>query len=1383
MIINHMHMKKYLPLGIAAALGLTLFACQSKEQDVLDESFCAPPEDVEFYAEMEQAGEDADTKVFADKDLKVLWDADDCISIFNKYTYNRKYRFQGETGATAGVFKPEPLSESISGSSLKLIYAVYPYQEETYVLYDAALSVNFPTQQAYAEKSFGRGANVMVSTTFDNYLFFKNAGGYLAVKLYGEGVKVSGLRIEGNGGERLSGPATIYVHPDKDPEVAMTDEAVSEVFLSCSEPVELGATPDEATTFWVVIPPTYFGQGFTLTVYDERGKAFVKQTDREIWIERNYISTMSPVEVVMPAQPDNEIWYTTTDGNIIQYPYQDPTEGFWPHVVSNVYENGQGVITCDEPITVIGPNAFQMIQNLASIELPGSVKTIGYAAFNYCPALTEIWLPEGVESIQASAFQLNENLQKVYVPSTVTEFIGNPFISCPNLSFVGPLASEDSHCLVSNGVLIAFSPNGLSEYVIPDGVREIGESAFEWSGLSKVEVPEGVQVIQYHAFNLNYQLTEVILSEGLQEIGRHAFTACTVLPELFIPSSVESIGIGAFLNCRQLERFSGKFVSEDSRCLIVDGNLVAVALKDLEDYTVPDGVSRLSSSTFGAIRTLRHLTFPASLSQIGSLSISNTYNVLETITLLSVTPPVPDYEGEPLFNDLGNCVILVPSESYDAYVAAPGWSNYAESIRVAGNYYGVYFPEQDASGDHLVTTDEEPAIEITLVRSNTEGEIVVPVSTKFSEEGIFTLGEIRFADGEAETTCTLSFANAALGVNYSAHIEITDPAYAAPSLTSIDLSVTRVQMQYFLNPETGEKALVHWTQGWWGETVDTYIKYYELNGVRICTTETLPETHYTNGSYYTGYGFWGLSAVEGQWEWTFYWFPNQNNADGHNLIRIPNQLAGWHNDKYDADVYVRDYFDYNVGGGSDEEFLSFAANNSGVVSYYDGNGGFYLSVRSYYMYNVGGWGPGLFETVGEAEGFDRGDYSLSLSTDYPSDGVTPVFVNAGADIDYVDYKVLAGELSPNEIDEQIALALNGGTGLTRIEDFNIDDDGKHTTLRLSPARSGKYTVIALAYSSTRGYKNSASIVFNHITAEDAQGLIVNVSVYAEDVPDGNCHDSFVYGISGKDLTEVHVAVFPARAIDGDGLENVMNVVKNEPGYAVNGETLAAINFTGYSTVYNKALAETTYYVIVWATNGSLDTVVYDTYTTAPLPYEWTYMGQGTLTDDFLNPMFGYSIVTVPCDFYQDPNFPGIYMMTGFQLELSAHFWSVDVSEMEQYEGEDNYWYNARIIIDARNPEAVVINDQAFGIYINTNYGSVRIQTEATGTLTDGRIVWPSYNVYLGLTAVDTWYSSNRSGGFEITFPEAASSAGVSRRAAASGSMKVKKTLKLIDEAK
>ena len=53
-----------------------------------------------FYATIE---EDA-TKVFADEKLRVLWDADDRVSIFDHYTFNEEYRFTGETGANAGWF-------------------------------------------------------------------------------------------------------------------------------------------------------------------------------------------------------------------------------------------------------------------------------------------------------------------------------------------------------------------------------------------------------------------------------------------------------------------------------------------------------------------------------------------------------------------------------------------------------------------------------------------------------------------------------------------------------------------------------------------------------------------------------------------------------------------------------------------------------------------------------------------------------------------------------------------------------------------------------------------------------------------------------------------------------------------------------------------------------------------------------------------------------------------------------------------------------------------------------------------------------------------------------------------------------------------------------
>jgi hypothetical protein len=53
--------------------------------------------------------------------------------------------------------------------------------------------------------------------------------------------------------------------------------------------------------------------------------------------------TFIPEPYFGPA--DNEIWYTTTDGSIISPNLYD--------VCDNTYENGQGVITCNGPITHI----------------------------------------------------------------------------------------------------------------------------------------------------------------------------------------------------------------------------------------------------------------------------------------------------------------------------------------------------------------------------------------------------------------------------------------------------------------------------------------------------------------------------------------------------------------------------------------------------------------------------------------------------------------------------------------------------------------------------------------------------------------------------------------------------------------------------------------------------------------------------------------------------------------------------------------------------------------------------------------------------------------------------------------------------------------------
>ena len=102
--------------------------------------------------------------------------------------------------------------------------------------------------------------------------------------------------------------------------------------------------------------------------------------------------TVIPKPVTGP--PDNEIWYTSSDGNIIN-PYRDDLFGFSYdlfviNVINNTYEDGKGVITFDGPVTSIGFNSFANCSSLTSITIPNSVTSIGDYPFINCSSLTSI---------------------------------------------------------------------------------------------------------------------------------------------------------------------------------------------------------------------------------------------------------------------------------------------------------------------------------------------------------------------------------------------------------------------------------------------------------------------------------------------------------------------------------------------------------------------------------------------------------------------------------------------------------------------------------------------------------------------------------------------------------------------------------------------------------------------------------------------------------------------------------------------------------------------------------------------------------------------------------------------------------------------------------
>ncbi|MBR6424027.1 MAG: hypothetical protein IKS47_05060, partial [Bacteroidales bacterium] len=234
-----------------------------------------------FYATIEDSG-DAQTKVFADSQMRVLWNANDQITIFNNDTFNQPYRFKGRDGRNSGTFAIVPINEFSTSEPIDHIYAIYPYQESTEISYDGDITFTLPAIQQYKKNSFGIGANTMVSVTDNTQLRFRNVGGYLSFKLYGWGISVSSIQLKGNNHEKLAGDALITMPLGGLPTVTMQENATEEVTLECETPVALGATAEEYTEFWFVIPPTTFTQGFTVTVTDSHGGTFRMSTQKEI---------------------------------------------------------------------------------------------------------------------------------------------------------------------------------------------------------------------------------------------------------------------------------------------------------------------------------------------------------------------------------------------------------------------------------------------------------------------------------------------------------------------------------------------------------------------------------------------------------------------------------------------------------------------------------------------------------------------------------------------------------------------------------------------------------------------------------------------------------------------------------------------------------------------------------------------------------------------------------------------------------------------------------------------------------------------------------------------------------------------------------------------
>ena len=97
-------------------------------------------------------------------------------------------------------------------------------------------------------------------------------------------------------------------------------------------------------------------------------------------------------------------------------------------------------LTLPEGLTEIKDNALNALPNLATVNIPSTVKTIGIQSFR-TTGMSEVTIPENVETVKFGAFRDMANLTTVTVEGNVA-FDNYAFRSCPNLTSIYLLGDD-----------------------------------------------------------------------------------------------------------------------------------------------------------------------------------------------------------------------------------------------------------------------------------------------------------------------------------------------------------------------------------------------------------------------------------------------------------------------------------------------------------------------------------------------------------------------------------------------------------------------------------------------------------------------------------------------------------------------------------------------------------------------------------------------------------------------------------------------------------------------------------------------------------------------------------------------------------------------------